>query len=128
MGFVKQISHFTNTLLNFMMTSTCRSQSNQMEIRCSLVIPAYNEGEVLRKTLSRISETLEIEFECIVVVDEISDTSVSIIQEFQSMDPRFILLVNDVLISVKSKALNSKHKVTKKSTKNWALMRLKYTR
>jgi len=60
------------------------------------VIPAYNEGEVLKKTLSRIIETLEIEFECIVVVDEISDTSVSIIQEFQSMDPRFILLINDL--------------------------------
>jgi glycosyltransferase involved in cell wall biosynthesis len=60
------------------------------------VIPAYNEGEVLKKTLSRIIETLEIEFECIVVVDEISDTSVSIIQEFQSMDPRFTLLINDL--------------------------------
>jgi glycosyltransferase involved in cell wall biosynthesis len=66
-----------------------------MDIRCSLVIPAYNEGEVLKKTLSRIIETLEIEFECIVVVDEISDTSVSIVQEFQSKDPRFTLLVND---------------------------------
>lgn len=67
-----------------------------MEIRCSLVIPAYNEGEVLKKTLSRIIETLEIEFECIVVVDKISDTSVSIIREFQSMDPRFSLLINDL--------------------------------
>lgn len=66
-----------------------------MEIRCSLVIPAYNEGEVLKKTLSRIIKNLDIEFECIVVVDEISDTSVPIIQEFQSIDPRFILLVND---------------------------------
>jgi glycosyltransferase involved in cell wall biosynthesis len=66
-----------------------------MGIRCSLVIPAYNEGEVLKKTLVRIIETLEIEFECIVVVDEISDTSVSIIQEIQSMDPRFTLFVND---------------------------------
>jgi glycosyltransferase involved in cell wall biosynthesis len=67
-----------------------------MEIRCSIVIPSYNEKEVLRKTLSRISETLEIEFECLIVVDEISDTSVPIIRDFQSRDPRFILLVNDL--------------------------------
>ena len=66
-----------------------------MDIRCSLVIPAYNEGEVLKKTLSRIVETLEIDFECLVVVDDISDTSVSIIKEFQNVDSRFNLIVND---------------------------------
>jgi glycosyltransferase involved in cell wall biosynthesis len=59
------------------------------------VIPSYNEGEVLRKTLSRIITTLEIEFECIVVVDKISDSSVSIVREFQNIDPRFTLLIND---------------------------------
>lgn len=67
-----------------------------MDIRCSIIIPAFNEGIVLRKSLSRISEMVKIEFECIVIVDDISDSSVSIVKEFQNKDSRFILLVNDL--------------------------------
>ena len=68
-----------------------------MSLRCSLVIPAYNESEVLRVTLTRIIECVNLEFECIIVVDEVSDTSIPIILEFQNTDPRFKILINENL-------------------------------
>lgn len=66
-----------------------------MSLRCSLVVPAYNESEVLRVALARIAECVNFEFECIIVVDEVSDTSIPIILEFQNADSRFKMLVND---------------------------------
>ena len=64
-------------------------------IRCSLVVPAYNESEVLRVALTRIAECVNFEFECMVVVDDLSDTSIPIVREFQNADSRFGILLND---------------------------------
>lgn len=66
-----------------------------MSHRCSLVIPAYNEDEVLRQSLNKIIECVKIEFECIVVVDDNSDLSIPIVLEFQKIDSRFTVFVND---------------------------------
>lgn len=66
-----------------------------METRCSLVIPAYNEDEVLRQALKKIIECVKIEFECIVVVDDKSDLSIPIVLEIQKIDSRFTFFVND---------------------------------
>lgn len=63
--------------------------------RCSLVIPTYNEEDVLRQALTKIIECVKIDFECILIVDSLSDLSIPIIHEFRKRDSRFSMLLND---------------------------------
>jgi glycosyltransferase involved in cell wall biosynthesis len=49
--------------------------------RCSIVIPAFNEGPEIINVLSRLNECVTIEFECIIVVDFKEDST---IQSFEN--------------------------------------------
>ena len=63
--------------------------------RCSIIIPCYNEGSNLLKTISRLVEEVKIDFECLIVVDDEKDMSVKIFSQNFDEDKRFKLLVND---------------------------------
>lgn len=64
--------------------------------RCSIIIPAYNENSSIKPVLKRIQESVTIEFECLVVVDYETDTTVAAVHEFANRDNRFKVTVNSL--------------------------------
>ena len=64
-------------------------------MRCSIVMPALNEGEQITKVLVHMKEFVAIEFECLVVVDDVCDSTVSHVLEFSKSDERFKVVINE---------------------------------
>jgi dolichol-phosphate mannosyltransferase len=62
----------------------------------SIVIPAYNEADYILITLARIKELVAINFECLVVVDSSSDSSIPFVSKFSNSDQRFRIVINDL--------------------------------
>jgi dolichol-phosphate mannosyltransferase len=67
---------------------------NLNKIRCSIVIPAKNEGIALSSTLTRIKDCVTVPFECIVVIDDIDDLTIKIVNEFKEMNSEFRVEIN----------------------------------
>jgi glycosyltransferase involved in cell wall biosynthesis len=59
----------------------------------SLIIPNYNSSLFIIETLTSIQNQTYKEFECIIVDDHSTDSSVSVIREFISLDSRFRLYI-----------------------------------
>ena len=64
------------------------------DIRCSIIIPAKNEQENIEFTLNRILESMQLPFECIVVVDDENDLSKSKMAELNFNENIFRCIVN----------------------------------
>lgn len=64
------------------------------EVRVSIVVPAYNEGEHIRPVLDRIFESVKLPAEVLVVVDSEHDTTVPVAGEYAQKEPRVRSLVN----------------------------------
>jgi glycosyltransferase involved in cell wall biosynthesis len=62
--------------------------------RVSIVIPAYNEGEDIISGLDRIFESVQLPAEVLVVVDDLSDTTVPVLTQYAKKEPRLRQLVN----------------------------------
>jgi dolichol-phosphate mannosyltransferase len=67
---------------------------SKKRLRCSIVIPAYEEGLALLAVLNKLKYDLKIEFECIVVVDSDSDKSLDEVSKISTKDLRFKAIVN----------------------------------
>jgi len=67
-----------------------------MRPRVSIVIPAYNEGSLIEDVLARLTETVQLPSEILVVVDAPDDSTVPYVEKFSARDPRVRFLVNDV--------------------------------
>ena len=63
-------------------------------MRCSIVIPAYEESKSILAVLERIQEHVLLDFECLVVVDEESDSTIPIVNALAKRDLRFEIVVN----------------------------------
>ncbi len=63
-------------------------------IRCSIVIPAHEEGIGIVPILERIRESIDIPFECIVVVDRATDSTVKYVAEIRSRYSEFRTEIN----------------------------------
>ena len=61
----------------------------------SIVIPAYNESDSIGASLDRISRSVTIPFEVIVVVDSEADTTIPIIGEIQKRMPQVRCEIQD---------------------------------
>jgi len=59
----------------------------------SIVIPVYNREAYLRPTLQSIQAQTHNNWECFLVDDQSTDTSLYILKEFEKEDPRFKVLV-----------------------------------
>ena len=64
------------------------------EIRCSIVIPAKNEGGAISSTLTRIKDCVAVPFECIVVIDNPDDSTIKTVNEFKKMNSEFRVEIN----------------------------------
>ena len=65
-------------------------------MRCSIVIPAYEESENIIAVLERIQEHVNLDFECLVVVDGDSDSTIPIVNAFTKRDSRFRIVMNRI--------------------------------
>jgi len=63
--------------------------------RCSIIMPARNEGPRIVNVLDRIREEVQIDFECLIVIDDITDSTFDMVQEYSLFDSRFRILVNN---------------------------------
>jgi glycosyltransferase involved in cell wall biosynthesis len=62
----------------------------------TIVIPAYNEGAYILKTLQRIQKSVTTPFECTVVVDHSDDTTIAFVKDFSQVDSRFSFQINEI--------------------------------
>lgn len=62
----------------------------------TIVIPAYNEGAYILKTLTRIQKSVTTPFECTIVVDHRDDTTISFVKELSQVDSRFSFQINKI--------------------------------
>jgi glycosyltransferase involved in cell wall biosynthesis len=65
-----------------------------MSLGVSIVIPAYNEGEGILPVLERITDSVESDYEVLVVVDFAEDTTVPVVKEFSAVNPRVHTVVS----------------------------------
>ena len=62
--------------------------------RVSVVVPAYNEGDQITPVLDRIFESVRLQCEVLVVVDSADDTTVPVVAEYASKEPRLRCIIN----------------------------------
>jgi len=62
--------------------------------RVSIVVPVYNEGEAVAAVLDRISESVKLPFEVLVVHDSPDDTTVPTVMKYSERDSRFHAVLN----------------------------------
>lgn len=62
--------------------------------RVSIVVPVYNEGEAVAAVLDRISESVKLPFEVLVVHDSPDDTTVPTVRRYSERDTRFQAVLN----------------------------------
>jgi len=84
-------------------------------MRCSIVIPAYNESTNIVSVLKRIREHVILDFECLIVVDVDLDTTIPAVNSFSKNDKRFRLVKNQFgkgpALAIRSGILESKSPV-----------------
>jgi glycosyltransferase involved in cell wall biosynthesis len=64
--------------------------------RVTIIIPAYREGEKIIPTLERLVESITLPFECLVIIDEIDDSTIKYVNEFSELNSNFRYIANDL--------------------------------
>jgi len=64
--------------------------------RVSIVIPAYNEGSDIEDVLDRLTESVQLPHEILVVVDAPDDSTVPFVEKYARQHPTASVVVNDV--------------------------------
>jgi glycosyltransferase involved in cell wall biosynthesis len=62
--------------------------------RVSVVVPSYNEGDQIRPVLDRLFESVHLQCEVLVVVDDEQDSTMPVVAEYSLKEPRIRCLVN----------------------------------
>jgi dolichol-phosphate mannosyltransferase len=62
--------------------------------RVSVVVPAYHEGDQIVPVLDRLFESVHLQCEVLVVVDDENDVTVPVVAEYALKEPRIRCLVN----------------------------------
>ena len=60
----------------------------------SIIIPSHNESSYLLKTLQRVKDLVESNYECIVVVESNLDNSIEFFDKFSEFNSEFRLVIN----------------------------------
>jgi dolichol-phosphate mannosyltransferase len=64
--------------------------------RVSIVIPAYSEGSDIEDVLARLTESVQLPHEILVVVDAPDDSTVPCVEKYARQHPTTSVVVNDV--------------------------------
>lgn len=64
-------------------------------MKLSLIIPAHNEEEIITDTIKNIEEELKLDYEIIVVNDNSTDNTVSVVKELMKIYSNLRLVEND---------------------------------
>ncbi len=64
--------------------------------RVTIIIPAYREGEKIIPTLERLVESITLPFECLVVIDEVDDSTIKYVNKFSEINSNFRHIANDL--------------------------------
>jgi dolichol-phosphate mannosyltransferase len=67
---------------------------NPEQPRVSIVVPAYNEGDQIVPVLDRLFESVNLQCEVLVVVDDENDTTVPVVTEYGLKEPRIRCVIN----------------------------------
>jgi len=62
--------------------------------RVSIVVPAYNEDDQIVPVLDRLFESVHLQCEVLIVVDDENDTTVPVVTEYALKEPRIRCVVN----------------------------------
>src|SRR5271163_1803889 len=62
--------------------------------RVSVVVPAYQEGDQIVPVLDRLFESVHLQCEVLVVVDDEADITIPVVAEYSRKEPRIRCLVN----------------------------------
>jgi glycosyltransferase involved in cell wall biosynthesis len=65
-------------------------------LKCSIVIPAFQEGESIVGVLQRIEDLVNVDFECLVVIDFKEDSTKQYVEKFNEKHPRFQVKINNI--------------------------------
>jgi glycosyltransferase involved in cell wall biosynthesis len=65
-------------------------------LKCSIVIPAYQEGSSIVAVLQRISELVKVDFECLIVIDTLEDSTKKFVDEYSINDARYRIVLNNI--------------------------------
>ena len=80
-----------------MQSQYCQVSLRDLNLGVSIIIPAYEEGDSLRRTISTIFDMCgDFEFEVVVVIDSEFDLSAKIVKSFQDRNNTLRLLVQDL--------------------------------
>jgi glycosyltransferase involved in cell wall biosynthesis len=70
------------------------SSTEKIPPQVSIIVPAYNEGATIGAVLRRFAESVQLPYECLVVVDFPEDPTVAAVKDFSGVDTRFRAIVN----------------------------------
>lgn len=68
--------------------------SEPEELRVSIVIPTYDEGEAIVACLDRILVGVTLGCEVLVVFDDVGDSTVAHVEQYAAADPRVVPMLN----------------------------------
>ena len=63
-------------------------------MKLSIVMPVYNEGKVIKETIQRVEEAVEISHELLIIYDMRQDTTVPVVKKIQQKYPNVKLVKN----------------------------------
>jgi dolichol-phosphate mannosyltransferase len=64
------------------------------DVRVSIVMPAYNEGDTLLPVLGRLFEAVSLPAEVLIVVDSEDDSTIPVVEKYQQDEPRLRWVLN----------------------------------
>lgn len=91
------------------------TESSDLKPEVTIIVPAYKETRDVIRVLSKIQESLEMQFECLVITDSTDDPTNEFVDEISAKDTRFSRVLNDLgkgpALAIRKGIIDSKGRV-----------------
>jgi dolichol-phosphate mannosyltransferase len=64
--------------------------------RVTIIMPAFREGDAIIPVLERLSESISFPFECLIIIDEVTDETIKAVRDFANHQSEFRYVANDL--------------------------------